>query len=125
MEPNKLGTNRGNTDRSIVCSYPNVNNIGGEMKNLGLIAVLLAALAIFGCNKAEAGHLAKSDHVHDKEDSALGIKADAPNLVSLSENWKLGVEGGKDLNGSSVEDGWFGFLKVTFTGTLFDAQKGE
>ena len=53
----------------------------------------------------------------------LGLKADAPNLIRLTENSTIGVEGGKDMRHTSSSEGWFGFLKFTWTGTLFDRTK--
>ena len=59
----------------------------------------------------------------DQSDDVLGLKADAPNLVRLTKNTTIGVEAGKDLNKTSAKEGWFGFLKVTWTGTFFDFSK--
>lgn len=64
-------------------------------------------------------------HADVKEDQepVLGVKADAPNLIKLTKDWAVGVEGGKDLYKNSIEDGWFAFVKVTFSGSLFDLTK--
>lgn len=54
------------------------------------------------------------------DDIVLGLKADAPNLVRLSELWTLGLEGGKDMDHTNLDEGWFAFAKVTFSGSLLD-----
>jgi hypothetical protein len=56
--------------------------------------------------------------VKSAEDLVFGAKADAPNLILLPYNFSLGVEGGKDLLGTSLSEGWFVFGKVTWNGTL-------
>jgi len=69
--------------------------------------------------------------IHDKaivpenSDNEIGVKADAPYLVKVKEDWFIGVEGGKDLEDADINEGWFAFLKVTFTGTIFDFSKKE
>lgn len=59
----------------------------------------------------------------------LGVKFDAPNLIKFSEYWYLGLEGGKDMytnlfmdTAAWVEDdlGYFGYIKLTYLGTLLD-----
>lgn len=52
-----------------------------------------------------------------------GPMADAPNLVKISDNWYLGFEGGKDEVYTNTSKGWFGYAKVTYTGTLLDFSK--
>ena len=52
-----------------------------------------------------------------------GAKLDAPNLVHLYGDWFLGAEGGKDLNQTNVNEGWFVYGKVTYKGTWFDFDK--
>lgn len=77
--------------------------------------------------------------VHDPEPAAVaihntaGAKIDAPNLVRFTENLTLGLEGGKDIwqnvgypdEKNLFEDdlGYFGYVKMTYTGTLFDLSK--
>ena len=67
-------------------------------------------------------------------DIISGVKFDAPNLVQLTENTTLGVEASKDLwfaeghgwKSLDGNDGWTGYLKVTYSGTLFSLnQKGK
>lgn len=64
--------------------------------------------------------------------SVVGGMVDAPNLVRFSENLTLGLEGGKEVyhdifKNDSVrledDEGYFGFVKVTYTGTLFSFSK--
>ena len=55
----------------------------------------------------------------------FGVKADAPKLVHLYNDWYLGTEGGKALNNTSASEGWFAFAKVTYYGTLFSFQKDQ
>ena len=66
--------------------------------------------------------------------AVAGAKLDAPNLVRISDTLTLGVEVGKDLinnpfvydqNTSYIEDdrGYFGYVKVTYTGSLLDLSK--
>ena len=52
-----------------------------------------------------------------------GPMADAPNLVKIADNWYLGFEGGKDEVYTNTSKGWFGYAKVTYTGTLLDFSK--
>jgi len=61
-------------------------------------------------------------------EGVAGAKFDAPNIVRFNDNWTFGVEGGKNLynvlsNDASawVEDdrGYFGYAKITYTGTWF------
>lgn len=75
------------------------------------------------------------DHTHEYEDKdthkdqksaedlKAGVKADAPNVIRLTKNTTIGVEGGKDLVKTNAKEGWFVFGKVTWTGTLFDFSK--
>jgi hypothetical protein len=55
--------------------------------------------------------------------NTFGAKLDMPKLVQLTENWYVGTEGGKDLNYTNVDEGWFAYAKVTYTGTLFSFKK--
>ena len=59
-------------------------------------------------------------------DTKLGIKLDAPNIVRITGNSTVGVEGGKDVLDTNSSEGWFAFLKFTWTGNLLDfSKKGE
>lgn len=75
--------------------------------------------------------------VNQAEDlhNVAGVKIDAPNLVQISDNWTLGAEGGKDVIKNVFYDsddryfeadkGYFAYVKVTYSGTLFDFRKDE
>jgi len=66
-------------------------------------------------------------HRNDKSSTDLktGVKLDAPNIIRLTKNTTLGVEGGKDLLGTNRNEGWFVFGKITWTGTFFDFTKDK
>ena len=66
------------------------------------------------------------------EHNTAGVKVDAPQLVKLSENWALGAEGGKDIVNNllysdsdylEADRGYFGYVKVTYNGTLLNLKK--
>jgi len=61
--------------------------------------------------------------VKDADELVLGAKVDLPNLISLSESWKIGIEASKDLRYTSLDEGFSAYAKVTWTGTLFDFGK--
>lgn len=48
-----------------------------------------------------------------------GPMFDAPYLVKIYPDWYMGFEGGKDEVYTNTSRGWFGYAKVTYTGTLF------
>lgn len=60
-----------------------------------------------------------------EESKEFGAKADAPFLVELTDNLYVGFEGGKDLYRTDADEGWFGYGKVTYTGTLFSFKKKD
>lgn len=120
-----------------------INNIikGGEMRIFVLVLCLIALMAIpasareFSCDGPLGAILNKCIAKPDDPvaiRSILGAKFDAPNLIRFTDNLTLGIEGGKDLytnifqeTGYWVEDdkGYFGYIKVTWTGTLKDFRK--
>jgi hypothetical protein len=53
----------------------------------------------------------------------IGAKIDAPNLIRLTDNWTIGVEGSKDLYLTDGREGWQVYGKATYTGTWFDFRK--
>lgn len=64
--------------------------------------------------------------------SVVGGKVDLPNLIRFTDNLTLGMEGGKKVyqdvfknDGFWYEDdhGYFGYVKITWTGTLLDFSK--
>ena len=113
------------------------------MKKLVLSVVVLMVFAVPGyAETVDIGYLDshyKHQHVrttqatvHDPvvvpnvknaDDKILGVKADAPNIIKLTENTSIGLEGGKDLNQTSADEGWFAYAKVTWTGSLLDFTK--
>lgn len=86
------------------------------MRKFVLIVVLLALMAVPAMAEVR---------------SVAGAKIDMPYLIRFTKNWTLGVEGGKDIiedvfrDRTYIEDdkGVFGYIKITFTGTLFDFSK--
>lgn len=92
------------------------------MKKLFLI--LFFALALVSPAFAGIHHLNVTNSITEVEnDNNFGAKLDAPNLVKLNENWAVGVEGGKDLNGTNNSEGWFTYGKLTYSGSLFNLSK--
>lgn len=65
--------------------------------------------------------------------NTAGVKVDAPNLVILTNKLTLGVEGGKDIAHDifypddygyfESDRGYFGYIKLTYTGSIFDFTK--
>lgn len=71
-------------------------------------------------------------NAHAGLESVAGVKADAPNLLKISDKLSLGLEVSKDMihnigysDVSYVEDdkGYSGYVKVTYTGSLLDFSK--
>lgn len=56
----------------------------------------------------------------NNDDAILGLKADAPNLINLTNNSSIGLEASKDLNRTSAKEGWAAYLKYTWEGSLLD-----
>jgi hypothetical protein len=99
--------------------------------------MLIACVAFIGCKaqEAEAHSITNVTNIVAADtNSVAGVKLDAPNLVQLSENTTLGLEGGKDIMKDVFHDdtrdyfeadkGYFAYLKVTYTGCLLNC-KGE
>lgn len=106
------------------------------MKKLVLVVAVLMLLGLttmseatgLTCDGPFAGILNKCIEAPEAQQSIVGVKLDMPNLIRFSKNWTLGLEGGKDLysdvftdQGYWLEDdkGYFGYLKITYSGTLF------
>ena len=90
------------------------------MKRLVLIAMVLVGVLVM--------LLGSTAYAADLR-TMTGATIDAPNLIRLTTNLTLGLEGGKDLytnpfrsNSAWLEDdkGFFGYFKITYTGTLFN-----
>lgn len=64
-------------------------------------------------------------NVEQETKNSFGAKLDAPYLVELRESWYLGAEGGKDLFNTDLNDGWYSYGKITYTGTLFSFKKDK
>ena len=110
------------------------------MKKVLLTVLLVLGLSSYvsagdtGGADWDKGHGKAHDHGYSTPDAVqavAGVKVDAPNLVKLSTNFSLGVEAGKDVIANPfgsreyIEDdhGYFGYLKVTYTGSLLDLSK--
>lgn len=100
-----------------------------------LMAVILACTVGIGAAEAKKGHHSKPTPVVQEVDNThnvAGVKVDAPNLVRVTENTTIGVEAGKDLatdigyndfDWNEADKGYFGYVKVTWSGNLFDFTK--
>ena len=55
--------------------------------------------------------------------NAYGAKLDFPNLIQLTENSSLGIEGSKDLYQTDSREGWAGYLKFTSKFSFVDLRK--
>lgn len=84
------------------------------MKKLIIIAVMLimsmVAVPVFAHN----------EDVSSKpyDDLVLGAKFDAPNIIRITDNLTVGIEGSKDLIYTNAKEGWTAFGKLTYTGCL-------
>ena len=61
-------------------------------------------------------------NIDDREDWELGVKADAPRLVRVTDNNHVGVEVYKDLVQTNMREGWGAYLKWTYSGTLINGK---
>lgn len=112
------------------------------MKKMLIITAVLMILGLSasaeargrGCDGPLAGILNKCIGNEEivQSRAIVGAKIDAPYLIRFTKDWTLGLEGGKELysdpfmdRGYWVEDdeGYFGYVKVTYTGTLFSFAK--
>lgn len=80
-------------------------------KMLILAVVLLLAVPVFAGENREG------------QARELGAKFDAPNLIRLTDNLTIGAEAFKDTYYTRAEEGWGGFIKLTFSPTLLDFSK--
>lgn len=111
-------------------------------KKLLLIAVVLLVIGMvsvadakeFSCDGFMGPLLNKCVDTYKEPNirSTTGIMFDAPYLIRFTKNWTLGLEGGKEIylnafqdSATWVEDdkGFFGFIKITYSGTLFSFAK--
>ena len=53
----------------------------------------------------------------------LGAKADAPNLIRLTDNLTIGVEAFKDTYYTNSKEGWGGYAKIVWTQSVLDFLK--
>lgn len=132
------------------------------MKNFIFSLILVAALATIShaetksTSKGDYPLVGSSthteairEHVHEYTDTdttipdtdthakqthnTIGVKVDAPNLVKLTKNTTIGIEGGKDIAHDlfypddygyfEADRGYFGYVKLTYKGNLFDFSK--
>lgn len=86
-------------------------------------ALIVTIILMFWVSPVWA-HTISPVHGHDDvkplDDAVVGVKADAPNLVKLTDNWSLGAEVSKDLRRTAGDEGWTYWGKVTYTGSIFD-----
>jgi len=100
-----------------------------------ILVLMVICLALSVTVVADAGHRSKTSVVAQEDNyNVAGAKLDAPNLVKFSENWTLGAEGGKDIVKNIFYDdnayleadkGYFAYIKVTYSGNIFDLTKKE
>ena len=59
----------------------------------------------------------------ESKDTVAGVKVDAPNLIEITPVWHVGVEGFKNFVNTTSQEGWGGYVKVTYSGTLLNMNK--
>jgi len=105
-----------------------------------MIGLCLVVAGIIGCSKGSQEVEAYesvtniTNVVAADNHSVAGVKVDAPNLIQLTKNTTLGIEGGKDIMKDvfrndtrdyfESDKGYFAYLKVTYWGCLLNC-KGE
>lgn|SRR3990167_1685435 len=92
---------------------------------LGFI-VLFSGTAFAGGYHGPHKSIIKNTYVTNIDESSkneFGAKLDAPNLVRINDDWTIGTEGGKDLWRTDVNEGWFVYGKITYSGTLINLKK--
>jgi hypothetical protein len=52
-----------------------------------------------------------------------GAMFDAPNLVEITQDWHVGLEAYKDFLNTDSEEGYAGFIKLTYNGVLLNLSK--
>jgi len=105
------------------------------MKKLFMLFAAIALIAVPAGGWVFAETVTSSDEAHgehtvtvhdatelikDNDQPILGAKADAPNLIRLTDNLHLGAEVSKDLHRTDADQGWAAFAKVTYTGCWFN-----
>jgi hypothetical protein len=102
-----------------------------------LFILLVACLVVIGfqsyVDAANRHHSTPSVVTVDHD--VVGVKVDAPNLVTLTTNTTLGLEGGKDVlkdvlysdtrDYFEADKGYFVYLKVTYSGCLLNCKEEE
>ncbi len=91
------------------------------MKNVLLAMILLLAFSVLPAHAKEV--VPELDNW--KDDIVVGAKFDAPNIVRLNDNWSIGMEVSKDLNQTGIQEGWVGYGKLTYTGSLINLSAGK
>ena len=95
------------------------NQEEAEMKRTLIVALIMAVVMMCGTPV-----FAKN---------VAGIKLDAPDLIKISDDVTIGIEGGKDVMTDifypdtfdyvEADKGYFGYVKVTVKWTLLDFSK--
>lgn len=105
------------------------------MKKLLLVLAVVVVAGFLGCQKAEAHSSVTNvtNVVASDPHSVAGVKIDAPNLVQLTENTTLGLEGGKDILKDVFQNdtrdyyesdkAYFAYLKLTWDGCLLNCKE--
>lgn len=90
------------------------------MKKLMLLSLLAVVLStpVWAHNVTQTTINNVSDPT--KQYGDFGAKLDAPNLIKLPWGFSAGLEGGKSLYDNNMQQGYFGYGKLTYTGSLLD-----
>lgn len=104
------------------------------MKNILLTAIILSLAVPASASISKKTVKQFKDHINDESlhkhtapydgkeatDTKLGIKADAPNLIKITQNSSVGAEVSKDLRDTAADEGWAFWAKYTYSGSLLD-----
>jgi len=91
------------------------------MKKLLVIAVSAMLVMSMGVMPVLAHNQNTSSKPYD--DLVLGAKFDAPNIIKITDNLTIGIEGSKDLLYTNAKEGWTAYGKLTYTGCLLFCDK--
>ena len=68
-------------------------------------------------------HSYNMENYLEKDDLVLGAKVDMPLLLRITEALSLGIEASKNCVQTNMKEGYEGYVKLTYTGTLLDLRK--